>query len=107
MFANNALSDRLNEIKNGNPIPKLQTDPIIQKETQIEVVPNTTSIIPTAKQLFIVGITDLLSLILISTFYGFGLETILNKDWNFLGTFSVGFILHQLLIYFFKLVKKT
>ena len=103
MFANNALSDRLNEIKKGNPNPKPIINTIIKKET--EVVPNATSIIPTPGKLFMISFIDLLSTIFVSIFYGFGIETLLNKDWNFLGTFSVGFILHQLLTYFYKLIK--
>ena len=108
MILNSALGDRLNEVKKGNDIPKPPSDKIniIKKDIEIPVQTiETSSISP--KTILMTNIIDLIGIIIMSIIYGFGISTLLNKSWNFIGIFSVGFLVYQLLFLLTNLFSKT
>lgn len=105
MIKDNALGDRLNAVKKGQPIPEPPMQP------QSVSLPSAEPKI-TLKSFLISKILNISEILLTSLLYGYGIRTILNLDWNLFGALSVGFLLnHSISIFpkmlFPKLFKKS
>ena len=74
MIQNESLSDRLNEFKN-----EIQNSETNYSSSNITPV---YSIINSLISLLVISIKSFV--------YGYGLKTIINADWNFLGYFCIG-----------------
>jgi hypothetical protein len=100
MIKDRALGDRLNAVKSGKEIPKPTNDdkqiitgqPISAEQEQFYEVPE----YPSFSTMALSSIVTLAEITFMSVFYGFGIETILSKDWSFLGLFGVGLLVNQL-----------
>jgi hypothetical protein len=98
MVKNNALGDRLNAVKAGKEIPKpviedknpLPGIPVLNQEQQYEE-PD----FPSIRSMFLASLISFGEIAVMSLFYGFGLMTLLSKDWNILGIFGVGLLANQ------------
>lgn len=88
MIENNSLSDKLNEFKN---------DPII---------PETNDSNGNIKHILSLGnsLINLTILFIKSFVFGYGLKTILNTDWNFLGYLSIGLAIGFLMEFIIDLI---
>lgn len=100
MINDKALANRLNAVKKGKEIPKStgEQNPLLAKpsagsnEEIFEVEENYS-----VKSLFLSSFVNISEIAIMSFLYGFGIQTILEKDWSLLGIFGVGFILNQLI----------
>jgi len=102
MLEHNSFQERLNAVKNGEPIPKPpMPKPIIQKP-QIQQGQN----LLTYKQFFVNEGYKLFNVLSASALYGFGLKAIFGTEWNFIGLLGVGFLLNHGLTLILKLFRK-
>jgi hypothetical protein len=98
MIKDRALSDRLNAVKAGKEIPKPVVDnqqplpgmPVMEPEQEYEVPE-----LPSMKHMLLSSLVSFAEIAIMSLFYGFGLMTLLSKDWNILGIFGVGLLANQ------------
>lgn len=103
MLPNNSLEKRLNTIKNGQPAPNPPSDVKIKHNTAKPI----TNIKLINKQTILNSSVALLINLSASLLYGFGIETIFNKSWAFMGILGVGFIINQVITIILKLFNKT
>jgi hypothetical protein len=99
MIKDNALSNRLNAVKAGKEIPKLIPDTNSvgisepkSDDKQFYEASEYTSI----KSMLLSSLISFGEIAIMSLFYGFGLMTLLTKDWNILGIFGVGLLVDQI-----------
>ena len=98
MIEHNSLQERLNAVKNGKSIP---TPPMPKPVPQPQVQQGGNFM--TYKQFFISEGYKLFNVMATSVLYGFGVQTIFQEDWNFLGILGVGFLLNHFLTILLKL----
>ena len=92
MIKDNALSDRLNDVKNGKQIQQINTKQettIIQKN----IIEPTQQY--SLKTILINKAISLFDVFMASLLYGFAIKTIFNLNWSLIGFFSVGFLLNH------------
>ena len=102
MIKHNALEDRLNAVRTGNPIPKEPASFDIKPNIQQHYNPR----ILTYRQFFISEGYKLFNVLATSVLYGYGIKTIFSQDWSFIGVLGVGFLLNHFLTIILKLLKK-
>lgn len=104
MIPDKALERRLNGIREGAEIPEppkeIQKPLINFQEAPAKKDEN-------LKLLMSHHITTLIVSLIVSFFYGFGLEALFSQNWSFLGTIGVGFLLNQFVILLFKFFNKS
>lgn len=98
MIKDSSLANRLNAVKEGKDIPKTVLEsplpgiPVIEKDQQYQYqVPEFTSM----KSMLLSSLINFGEIAIMSLFYGFGLMTLLSKDWNILGILGVGLLANQ------------
>ena len=98
MIKDKELANRLNAVKAGKEIPKpedknLTGIPVMgaNPEEQLYEVPES----PSMKSMLLSSLISFGEIAIMSLFYGFGLMTLLSKDWNILGIFGVGLLANQ------------
>lgn len=99
MIHDNALSDRLNAVKYGEPIPQ----PVLQPQHPIEqkqVNENKEEAQP--KNSFFDKLVLIVDNIVVSFLYGYALKTLFDTDWTILGALTVGFLLNHIISVFPK-----
>jgi len=96
MIKNNALAERLNAFRNGDPLPKT-IEPIDE-----EKIYDDNNIYHIYNNIF-----DLLYTFLKSISYGFALKTIFATDWSFFGFLAIGFSIDVLTSYILSLFQKN
>lgn len=97
MIKDNALGDRLNAVKGGKQIPKTELEKSIlpgnpQTQEHFYEIPE----IPSMRTVFLSSLLSLGEITIMSLFYGFGIMTLLSKDWNILGILGVGLLANQI-----------
>ena len=99
MIKNSSLANRLNAVKAGQEIPKpvienqipLTGIPMINQE-QLYEVPE----FPSMRSMLLSSLLGFAEIAIMSLLYGFGLMTLLSKDWNILGILGVGLLANQI-----------
>ena len=86
MISNNVLGDRLNAFKNGEEIDLESQDFEVANEHKLNRIEFLSSLA-----------INTLSMTAQSIIYGFGIQTLLSANWNFIGMFAVGFTLFGIL----------
>lgn len=86
MISNNVLSDRLNAFKNGEEIDLESQEFEVPEETTLNKTEFWSSLL-----------VNTVSMAAQSIIYGYGIQTIMNADWKFLGMAAVGFTLFGIL----------
>jgi len=102
MIKNNALSERLNAVREGKPVPEV---PRFQINTSNSEISADHQII-TYRSFFITEGYKLFNVLAASALYGIGLKTIFSLEWPFIGSLGVGFLLNHFLTILLKLLKK-
>jgi len=92
MLNDNSLSERLNAVRNGNPLPK----PSMHPQSLFSIAPP-----KVAFNMFIItkGL-NMLDTFIASFFYGFAIKTIFALDWSWFGAFCVGFLMNHVISLF-------
>jgi hypothetical protein len=99
MIKDKELANRLNAVKEGKEIPK----PVIENNTLagISVMDKNqehlyeTPEFPSMRSMFLASLLNFGEIAIMSLFYGFGLMTLLSKNWNILGILGVGLLINQ------------
>ena len=99
MIKNSSLANRLNAVKAGQKIPEPVTEnqipligiPMINKD-QLYEVPEFLSM----RSILLPSLLNFMEIAIMSLLYGFGLMTLLSKDWNILGILGVGLLTNQI-----------
>ncbi|HPV55886.1 MAG TPA: hypothetical protein PKW61_02060 [Tenuifilaceae bacterium] len=91
MISNTALSDRLNAVKNGSPLPAKDkpTKQLVQEKATISTFNS---------------ILVFFDLFVMSFFYGYGICSVFSLDWNLFACFSVGILFNKLVFYLPKML---
>jgi len=99
MIKDSSLANRLNAVKAGKEIPKASEDKVLpgismmdSSQEELYEVPE----IPSMRTLLVSSLLNFAEIAIMSLFYGFGLMTLLSKDWNILGIFGVGLLANQI-----------
>ena len=104
MIRHDALEKKLNDIKKVNTTQEeIQPQTSIDNTSDLTVQKSSEQLKSDFKILLQTSIIELISILILSTIYGYGFKTIFNQSWSFIGLFSVGFIFHQTLIFILKL----
>ncbi|MFW6310793.1 MAG: hypothetical protein ACOC1K_01005 [Nanoarchaeota archaeon] len=102
MINNNSLEDRLNAVKEGKPIPKVQNQEIMAQQQNEKIQNKVISL----KNFIITEIYKTLQVFITSTFYGYGVREIFEMDWSVMGTIGVGLIINHAFSYIISGIRK-
>ena len=97
MLHDNSLSERLNAVKEGKPIP----EPPKQENTVQQPQPYVS-----LKDFFISEAYKTFQVLSTSLLYGFGLKALFSADWTFMGLFGVGIIANHILSHTITFISK-
>jgi hypothetical protein len=103
MTKHNALAERLNAVREGQPIPEAPSQ--FQINTPNSEIHQNHQII-TYRSFFISEGYKLFNVLATSALYGIGIKTIFSAEWSFIGSLGIGFLLNHFLTIFLKLLKK-
>lgn len=99
MIKNSSLANRLNAVKEGKEIPK----PVIENQIPLTGIPmmNQDQLyevpeFPSMRSRLLSSLINFAEISIMSFLYGFGLMTLLSKDWNILGILGVGLFANQI-----------
>jgi len=102
MLNDNSLSDRLNAVKYGKPLPTPPMQqhspftPPMQQQPELESQESQQyTHLENFKFFAVSNSLILFDMILSSFLYGFAMKTIFALDWSLFGTFAVGFLINQ------------
>lgn len=97
MIKDSSLANRLNAVKAGKEIPKASEDKILPGISMMEPKEDFYEIpeIPSMRHLLLSSLVNFAEIAIMSLFYGFGLMTLLSKDWNIFGILGVGLLANQ------------
>lgn len=88
MINDKSLEDRLNAVRNGNPLPA-------PPNKNPNILSNQVTNIPTTKNSNINIILRTLDSFLASFLYGYAISTIFSLEWSLLGSLAVGFLINH------------
>lgn len=107
MIKDNLLKDRLNAVRVGNPIPTVQKE--IVNISSNQTIDNSSKLSKETvinKQFFKLELYKTFQVLVVSILYGYGISSIFEKEWTFLGLFGVGLIFNHILSNILKLILK-
>ena len=89
MLNDSLLGDRLNAVKEGNPIPEIPKQSLYSDISQNPKPPFWVFILNRSLRLFDMSFASFL--------YGFAIKTIFFLDWSLFGAFAVGFLINHVI----------
>lgn len=101
MLKDNSLGNRLNAVKEGQSIPSSNQRTYVNNQKSVQ--PNFKM---KSKNFFLLELNKTFQVLLTSTIYGFGIETIFAKDWTFIGILGVGLIANHIFSHIIKISLK-
>lgn len=88
-----SLQDRLNAIKDGNPVPQPQDNNFTMQNNK-NIQKNNEKF--DYKKFFVVEGYKLFNVLSVSILYGYGANAILSQGWSFIECFGVGILINHL-----------
>ena len=99
MISDNVLADRLNAFRNGEDLPEVESEEVLN---QFSTISNNISLLGNISH----EIFNLSFMFLQSITYGFALKTIFATDWKFIAFLAIGFSVQMITSQIFNIFKK-